>query len=264
MMSNNGTAQSVERALQILRSFELEQQDVSIGEIAALLHVHKSTASRLTAALRKHGLLERTPASDRLRLGPELARLGLLALAGRNLNEIARKPMNELAATTGETVTLALLDGDELTTVAQVDSSHVVRPRSWIGMHTLLHTTSDGKVFLAFGDVELPEGQLVALTPRTVTRRVALRRELAEVRERGWAHAIGELEEGLHGVAAPVLDAVGACRAALSVSGPAYRLPPEQLPQVASACVDTAARIGSQLTAGTDGAASRGGGRRAR
>jgi DNA-binding IclR family transcriptional regulator len=249
----NNAPQSVERALQILLAFDAEEQALSLGEIAALLQVHKSTASRLTAALRRNGFLERTPGSERFRLGPELARLGLLAVAGRDLIEVARAPMNELAAATGETVTLGILNGDELTTVAQVDSGHVVGPRSWIGRRTLLHTTSDGKVFLAFGGVPVPDGRLVALTPQTLTRRAALQRELAEVRRRGWAHAIGELEDGLHGVAAPVLDVAGRCRAALSVSGPSYRLTPEQLPQFASACVDAATRIGSRLAASTDG-----------
>jgi DNA-binding IclR family transcriptional regulator len=122
-----------------------------------------------------------------------------------------------------------------------------------------LHTTSDGKVFLAFADAALPPGRLVALTDHTVTQRPALKRELAEIRKRGWADALGELEEGLHGIAAPVRDAAGNCRAALSVSGPAYRLAPEKLPAVASACVEAATRIGSQLPGSANGAMSTGG-----
>jgi IclR family transcriptional regulator, acetate operon repressor len=257
-MSN--APQSVERALQILLSFETEEQDVSIGELASLLEVHKSTASRLAGTLSRHGLLERTPGNDRFRLGPQVARLGQLALAGRDLLDVARAPMGQLATVTDETVTLAVLNGDGLTTVAQVDSQHVIGPRSWIGRRTLLHTTSDGKVFLAFGGAPIPEGPLAALTPRTVTRRDALRRELSEVRQRGWAQAVGELEDGLHGVAAPVLDAGGRCRAALSVSGPAYRMAPERLPQLAGVCVEAAARIGAQLVDSTTGAAATGGG----
>jgi DNA-binding IclR family transcriptional regulator len=257
----NNAPTSVERALRILLSFDGEQQALSIGEIAAFLQVHKSTASRLTATLHRAGLLERAEADGRFRLGSEVARLGLLALAGRTLIEAARKPMKEAAVATGETVTLAVLTGNELTTVAQVDSSHVVGPHNWVGRRTRLHTTSDGKVFLAFGDAPLPDGPLVGLTPQTVTRRAALRRELVAVRERGWAQAIGELEDGLHGVAAPVLDAGGHCRAALSISGPAYRLAPERLPVVAIACIEAATRIGSQLAGSSDGAASTGGGR---
>ena len=250
-MSN--APQSVERALQILLSFDGEGRELSVGEIASLLRVHKSTASRLTASLRKHGLLERRPGSERFRLGPEVARLGLLALAGRELIDVARRPMSDVAAAAGETVTLSTFDGDELTTVAQVDSPHVVGPRTWIGRSSPLHATSDGKVFLAFGGAPLPDGPLVAFTSATRTRRAELRRELAQIRELGWARTVGELEDGLHGVAAPVLDAAGWCRAALSVSGPSYRLTLKKLPSTASACVDAALRIGSQLPGSVDG-----------
>jgi len=250
-MSN--TPQSVERALRILLAFDAEGQDLSVGEIASLLDVHKSTASRLTASLRRHGLIERTPGADRFRLGPEVARLGLLALAGRDLLEVARAPMEALAAATGETVTLAILDGQELTTVAQVDTPHVVGPRPWIGRSTPLHTTSDGKIFLAFGGAPLPAGPLTGLTPHTVTSRARLRRELIRIRERGWAEADGELEEGLRGVAAPVADSGGRCLAALGVCGPVYRFTSDRVNEIAQACVDAAVRIGSQLTP-TDGA----------
>jgi IclR family acetate operon transcriptional repressor len=252
-MSN--APQSVERALRILVSFDAQDQDVSLGEIASLLGVHKSTASRLSSVLCKHELLERAH-DGRFRLGPEIARLGMLALAGRNLLDAARGPMHELAARTDETVTLAILDGGLATTIAQVDTPHVVGTRTWLGRGTLLHATSDGKVFLAYGRAELPRGPLVRLTPRTQTSRARLRLELAQIRERGWAQALGELEEGLHGIAAPVLDASGRCEAALSVSGPAYRVTSDRLPQIGRACAESAAQIGAQLAA-TNGTTSR-------
>jgi DNA-binding IclR family transcriptional regulator len=75
--------QSVERALQILSAFEGDGQELGVGEIAALLDVHKSTASRLAATLAASGFLERAPASDSFRLGPQLARLASLASGER-------------------------------------------------------------------------------------------------------------------------------------------------------------------------------------
>jgi DNA-binding IclR family transcriptional regulator len=243
----HNSSQSVERALQILLSFDVDDGARSLGEISTLLGVHKSTASRLTATLRRAGFLERTHADGRFRLGGEVARLGLIALAGRGLIQVARQPMNDVATATGETVTLAVPDGNGLTTIAEVDSRFVVGPRSWIGRSAPLHACSDGKVLLAFGGAQLPQGKLAALTSHTLTTRAALERELAEIRTRGWARALGELEDGLHGVAAPVRDASGACRAALSVSGPSYRMSPEKLSTVATACVEAASRIGAQL-----------------
>jgi DNA-binding IclR family transcriptional regulator len=250
-MSN--TLQSVDRALRILRSFEEEGQEKTLGELASLLGVHKSTASRLAATLRKHGLLERDPGSERFRLGPELARLGMLAVGDRSLVDVARGPMAELAAATEETVTLGVMHGGELTTVAQIASRHVVGPQNWVGRRTPLHATSDGKVWLAFGDAELPPGRLDALTERTHTRRADLGHELELVRRRGWAAAIGELEHGLNGVAAPVIDSSGRFLAALSVSGPSYRVTPDDVPRLAETCRRAADAIGS-LMVGDDGA----------
>ena len=253
-MSN--TLQSVDRALRILLSFEEEGQEKALGELADLLGVHKSTASRLAATLRKHGLLERDRDSERFRLGPELSRLGILAFGDRGLNEVAREPMATLAADTGETVTLSVLRAGELTTVMQFGSSYVVAPANWIGRRTPLHTTSDGKVWLAFGDARLPSGPLVALTERTQTRRADLERELETVRRRGWASGVGEFEYGLNGVAAPVIDGSGRCRAALGVSAPEYRLPEEDLPRLAEACRRIGAKIGSVLVGGDDAPAA--------
>jgi DNA-binding IclR family transcriptional regulator len=251
-MSN--TPQSVDRALRILLSFEEEDQDASVAEIASQLGVHKSTASRLTATLERHNLLERAPESGRFRLGPELVRLGLLALARGGLLEVAHRPMSRLAAKTKETVTLSIFDGGSATTVAQIDTPHVVGTRTWIGRGTPLHAASDGKVLVAFGCAPMPAGPLAALTSRTKTSRAQLEAELAEVRENGWAQALGELEEGLHGIAAPVLDASGRCQAALSVSGPAYRITTDRIRLIARACVESATEIGSRLPGSTNGA----------
>ncbi len=244
-MSN--TLQSVDRALTILLSFEEEGQETTLGELAATLGVHKSTASRLVATLRKHGLLERDGSSERFRLGPEVARLGMLVLGDRGLNEVAREPLAKLAAATGETVTLGVLHAGELTTVIQFDSRYVVGPQNWVGRRTPVHATSDGKVWLAFGGATLPRGRLVALTSNTHTRRDELERELDLVRERGWATAVSEFEEGLNGVAAPVLDVEGRCRATLNVSGPSYRVATEALAELAVRCKQAADEIGARL-----------------
>lgn len=245
--------QSVDRAVRVLLSFEHEGQGRTLTELAELLGVHKSTASRLAATLRRRGLLEWTPDGEAFRLGSELGRIGILALGGRDLISLARGPMTSLGAASGETVTLAVLHGVELTTVAQIDSEHVVRPASWIGRRTPIHATSDGKVWLAFGKATLPPGPLRQLTDSTHTQRRALERELEQVRRQGWAQAVAEFEDGLHGVAAPVIDVLGRCRAALCVSGPSYRLTVEDLPRLGEACRTTAAEVGALIVAGGDG-----------
>ena len=90
-------------------------------------------------------------------------------------------------------------------------------------------------------------GKLSRLTPRTIVDRGDLRRELERTRSAGFAVAVEELELGLHAVAAPVFDATGACVAAVSVSGPAYRLPEPRLPEVGELCVAAAADVSARL-----------------
>jgi DNA-binding IclR family transcriptional regulator len=239
---------SVDRALQLLQAFEASEQELGVTELALALGVHKSTVSRLAATLAARGFLERPPGSEAFRLGPELGRLGLLALGGGGeLVEVGRPAMERLAAETGETVNLAVLEGDDVLNVAQAEGRHIVGVGSWAGRRTALHCTANGKALLAFSGRAVPAGPYEAFTDRTITARGALQKELAATRERGYAVAAGELETGLHAVAAPVLDATGRCRAALSVSAPAYRMEPESFERVGRACRDAAREIEARL-----------------
>jgi DNA-binding IclR family transcriptional regulator len=245
--------QTVDRALRILETFQSEGEELGVSELAARIGVHRSTASRVVATLAARGFLERAPGSEAFRLGPQLGRLGMLAVGGRDLIDLARRPMEKLSARTLETVTLAIRDGEEAATVAQVDAHYVVGVKNWIGRRTPLHCTSDGKVLLAFAD-GVANGSLPKVTARTITSKKELRRQLAQIRREGWAFAIGEYEDGLHGVAVPVFDASRRCLAALSVSGPSYRVPPDALPQLAERCQDTAQEIGEYLVWQRNGA----------
>ncbi len=242
----NEAVQTVDRALQLLLAFDAPGAELAVGELASALGVHKSTVSRLAATLAARGFLERAPGSDGYRLGPELGRLGLLALGGRDLAELARPAMERLAAATGETVNLAVADGAEAANVAQAEGRHIVGVGSWAGRRTPLHCTANGKVLLAFGAAPVP-ATLERRTPRTITSRAELDRELARVRARGYATNLDELEEGLHAVAVPVLDAAGRCAAALSVSAPAYRLAEAELEAVARQAAQAAEEIEALL-----------------
>ena len=235
--------QSVDRALQILRAFEADGGELRVTDLAARLAVHKSTASRLASTLEAHGFLERADGAEAFRLGRRMVRLGMLAAAERDLATVARPAMEELAAATGETVVLSVVAGDDAVDIAQVDSRFLVGGKRWIGLRSPLHATSDGKVLVAFGAAALPAGKLVRLSARTITSHRRLEGELAQVRANGWARSVGEYEEGLNGVAAPIFED-DRCVAALSVSGPAYRVGEELLPDLAARCIEAADAIG--------------------
>jgi DNA-binding IclR family transcriptional regulator len=236
--------QSADKALGILAAFSEERPDVGVSELAAELGVHKSTVSRLLATLENRGLVRRE--GDRFAPGWELARLGALAMRGSALVAAAREPLEGLGERSGETVNLAVRDGERALNILQIDAAHFVGVTDWTGRAPPLHATANGKVLLAFGDDGVPRS-LPRLTKRTITDRRRLRTELGRVREAGFAVAVEELELGLHATAAPVFDRFGACVAAVSVSAPAYRLPERRLPEAGELCMDAAAEISRRL-----------------
>jgi DNA-binding IclR family transcriptional regulator len=243
------TLETVDRALRLLLAFEADgERELTVAALAARLAIHRSSASRLAATLAQRGFLERAGGSEAFRLGPALGRLGLIAMGLRGLVAESREVMERLAHETRETVVLSVLDGRDCVDVAQASGPHLVGMRNWVGRRSPLHASSDGKVFVAWGGATPPPGRLPALTSRTITSRRVLDREIGRARERGWASVEGELEDGLNGVAAPVFDSAGRCVAALSVSGPAYRLTAERLaelgPRVRAAAREIAARLG--------------------
>ncbi|WP_165492283.1 IclR family transcriptional regulator [Egibacter rhizosphaerae] len=235
--------QTADRVLQILARFDADREVMSTAEISEAFGLHRSTASRLTSTLTGRGFLEGSPAA--LRLGPEVGRLGWLVVGNRlDALSAAWEVMEQLAADCRETVTLSVLDRWEAVSLVQADGPHIIGIGSWTGRRTPSHCTADGKVLMAFDEeLELPAEPLVAYTDRTVTDPGELARELAAIREAGWGRAVGEVEDGLHGASAPVRDPSGRCRAAIVVSGPSYRMPPERLEELGERCIQAAERL---------------------
>lgn len=242
-MSNE--LQTADRVLQVLAAFDSTAREFSVSRIADTLGVHKSTASRLATALVKRGFLERSKRS--LRLGPEVNRIGLLALGNRDLTALAAEAMQWLCSRTGETVHLAVLEGSETLNIGQVDGPAIIGIGNWMGRRTKLHCAANGKVLLAYSGEDLIKSPLEAYTALTITSVKVLRAELAQIRRIGWASNTGELEEELNAVAVPVFDAAGDCRAVLSVSGPSFRVAPESYPHLAEQCQQAARLISFRL-----------------
>jgi DNA-binding IclR family transcriptional regulator len=140
------------------------------------------------------------------------------------LVRLARPVMERIGRDTQETVHLSVLRGEKVVQVAQVDSRYLLGTRDWTQIDVPTHTSALGKVFFAWGVLELPEPRLERLTPATITSRAELVRDGVASRARGYTFTLDELEEGLTGVAAPVRDARGDVVAALGISGPTSRL----------------------------------------
>jgi len=236
LVATSATYQSAERVLALLASFEDGRPELSVTEIAESLGVHKSTASRLAATLERTGFLARS--GRRYRLGVEVIRLGTLALRSADIVAALQPAMEKLSQLTGETINLAVPAGPDILNIAEVPSTYILScSGGWIGRRTKPHAVANGKVLLAFGAVPMPTS-LERYTDHTITDVAALQAELTAVRRDGFAKAVAELEDGLVAVAAPVFGAGGGCVAALSISGPAYRMPPAELDELGRLCAN--------------------------
>jgi DNA-binding IclR family transcriptional regulator len=244
-------AQAVARAIAVLKTFSDRRPQMTLAEITQATRLNRATAYRLLAALEKEGLITRDRRSEAYRLGPEAIALGSRALRANDLRTVCRPELEALARETGETVTLEVLAEDEVLILDEAQGQHRVGSTPSVGTRWPAHATSTGKLLLAHtpeAEVEiLARRALPQLTDKTLTRPDALRRELARIRERGYATMSEELEVGYAAAAAPVRNHEGRVVAALSVGGPSVRLTPERLAEVAARAQKAAERAAKRL-----------------
>ncbi|HUR01812.1 MAG TPA: IclR family transcriptional regulator [Nonomuraea sp.] len=240
---SNSSVQSVDRAIAILEILAREGA-TRVTDLAVQLDVHKSTAFRLLAALEQGGLVEQSGDRGRYRLGFGVVRLAGAATAQLDLSKESRPVCLRLAEAVGETVNIAVPQGGDAVNISQVRGPSAISGHNWVGQRTPSHATSSGKVLLAFGALRLP-AEPARYTPATLTDPGRL--GLAEIRERGWATTVEELEVGLNAVAAPIRGSDGSVVAAVSVSGPSYRLTPERLPEVGALLAEGAREISQRI-----------------
>ncbi|MGC0316556.1 IclR family acetate operon transcriptional repressor [Kitasatospora acidiphila] len=252
-MSNSQTespVQSVDRAVTILEILA-RRGETGVTEIATELGVHKSTAFRLAAALEMRGLVEQSGERGKYRLGLGLIRLAGAATVRMDLSQQSRPVCERLAVEVAETINLAILDGDAAVNIDQVFGPSALTTHNWIGQRTALHATSSGKVLLAHLPGEVLKARLAAplerFTPRTLTDSDALLEQLEQVRTQGFAFCVEELEPGLNAVAAPVFAQNGQVVAAISASGPSFRLTEGRIPEVAAAVRSAAEQVSARL-----------------
>lgn len=247
--------QSLERAASLLTSFTLAQPELTIGDLARRSKLPRSTVHRLAVNLARLGFLTRDARTDRYRLGLLFAELGTVALSRMGLRDKARPVMTRLAEQTGEVVCLAVVEQDRSVYVEVVEGRHGLRLRATVGSHAPIHASATGTLLLA----HMPESEvhrilartgLPRFTPRTITKIEPLLDRLVEIRARGYSIDVGESEEGLTGLAAPVRLPGGMVEAALVIAGPGPRVLTDGgrrwAPVVVAAANDVSAALGYQ------------------
>lgn len=242
--------QSVDRAVSVLEILA-RHGEAGVTEIAEELDVHKSTAFRLLGVLENRGLVAQAKDRGKYYLGAGVLRLAGAAAVRLDISQEGVPVCREVADELGETVNIAVLDEDAAVNIMQARGTASVTAQNWLGRRTPLHATSSGKVLLAHMPPTLREGLLARSLPRftdrTITGATMLRAELEAVVQQGYGITIEELELGLAGVAAPVRAHDGKVIAAISVSGPVYRLNSDRLPEVAKRTVAASAELSRRM-----------------
>jgi len=239
--------QAIDRAAQLLTLVLDSDEPLGVGDLALAADLPKSTASRLVSSLERHGLVRRNGARGKVEAGPAILRFAHRGVVERNLVELAQRPLDVLGERSGETINLAVPGMRGVEHLAQVDSVHFLGTGQWVGRTVDYHTTAVGKVLVAYGAATLPPGRLRRAAAGTIVDRAVLEAEFERVREDAFATAVDELEPGLAAFAGPVHGPSGDVIAALAISGPTLRLPPERVAELRPLLTKEATALSAQL-----------------
>jgi IclR family pca regulon transcriptional regulator len=213
--------ESLARGLDVLRVFDAHHQALSLAEVATATGLARPTARRLLLTLEELGYVRSDDGV--FALTPKVITLGTAYVASLGLWDVARPHLEALVRRTGESSSMAQLDGSDIVYVARVSVPKIIALRVDIGTLFPAQQTSQGKVLLAALTAEELDGALAIPSrsglPTYIGRtRAELDQELVRVRARGWALADEELAPGVRSVAVPVRDGNGRVRAAMNVT----------------------------------------------
>lgn len=244
------TVTAIERAADVLALFAQAGPTLGVTEIAQALGLSKTVVYRVLASFRTKGFVDFDERTRRYSMGPMILTLGLTYLDRIDVRTLAREAMQRLSDQTNETATLSVRSGWTRVYVEQVTPPRDIKMVVPLGRPFPLHAGGSSKALLAFLTREEQEAYLetplTRLTQLTVTDPDRLRKELAVVRQRGYAVSMGERQTGAGAVAAPVLGADGRPIAAMSVCGPVERFR-DEVDDVAGVLLQATRSISTQM-----------------
>jgi DNA-binding IclR family transcriptional regulator len=250
------------RGLAILERIVKSRRGLTFAQITRHLDFPKSSVHALLLTFEREGYLQRDSESGRYMTAAKLVSMAGITIDGIVLREKAASLLHELAAESGMTAHLAILDRDEVELVAKVEPAGRSRVATWIGKRVDLHCTSLGKCLLAY----LPEAEVDRLigartllrhNENTIVSPSQLKQELARTRALGYAMDDEEEELGVRCIGAPVWNWDGVVVAAVSATGRTSQIHSGTVEQIAALVKGTALSISRQLGSGTERVRSR-------
>lgn len=224
--------QSLRTGLRILTEFSHVSGELTVTEMANRLEMSKSQVSRMFAAFREVGWLVQNPATRGFTIGISAYATGVRFINSNRLTREALPILRSVVDRCGFTCTLSVLDGVEPLYLLGLEGPVSVDFASGVGSYFPFHATAPGKLLAAFADestrLAMLRTELRPVTPRTIVDLSALRKELRQIRERGFAIGIEERFAGIGGIAVPVFGTQGICLGALGTTYPVHLVPPEK------------------------------------
>ncbi|MGI8716068.1 MAG: IclR family transcriptional regulator [Solirubrobacteraceae bacterium] len=251
-MSENSVG-TLARGLDVLELFGGSVAELSQKQISEALDLPMPTVHRLTALLTERGWLDRDPATRRLRLGLEMARLVPALLTGLRLPELARPHLLALTANVNETVNVAILQGAEVIYLLSESGDRLLTSQTSVGMRLPAHCTALGKCLLAqlpdeVARIALGPEPYEARTENTLTTWAAMAASLAAAHDAGVTISEEEYEIGLVSIAVPVGWIEGPGTGAINVSLPAGRATPEFRTELTRGLLTAAQAIDQEMS----------------
>jgi DNA-binding IclR family transcriptional regulator len=248
--SETGQLQTLHRALDLLEALAVGEN--SAVHLSEELGLARSTTHRLLTTLTSRGYLRQDPGTGRYRMGLRTFEVGLAFAAQSQITDTAHPILRELADQFNETVAMAELDGDEAVYVDVVESKQTLRTFARIGARVPLHPTGVGKaLMMGFSPAEIQRycktHKLIAYTPTTIITPDVLIGEISRAQQVGYVLDREEYHFGVRCGAAPVRNHAGQVIAALSISGPAYRVVDKVWTTAAQAVAAAAAELSRSL-----------------
>lgn len=228
-----------------------QEPGLGFAEIRTKLGLPNSSCHHLIATLCQLGALQIQPNRGYV-LGLRLFELGTIAANQRHLEELALPALKRLAHDVQLTCHLGVMEGSEAVYLLKVEGNSRIHVNTWVGKRLSLHSSSLGKVLLAWQpeselDAKLAKIDWLRKTPNTLTDPLRYRKSLQETRDRGWAFDDEEDIVNIRCVAAPVLDMKGRVIAAISAVGTVLDLESNQFAALAEQVCATAREISHNL-----------------
>ncbi|WP_235653652.1 IclR family transcriptional regulator [Mycolicibacter icosiumassiliensis] len=239
--------------LTALRVFEqvATAQPIGLSELARRLGTPKATVQRNLKTLHEAGWIRPATGDSRWEITSLAFRLGSAVATKDNLRDMIMPELAFLQSVTGETIHLAVPDGDELVLVERLDSAHQLRAFLALGTRLPLHAAATGKAYLAtLGDAAIEaylSTRLSKVTVSTITDPGQVREEIQIIRQRGYATTTDAFNEGISAVAVAVRGSSGPAHACFSISGPSSRLTADRLIDYAGLALKARAAIEKSL-----------------